>query len=176
MSTNWTNIPDANIDAGSPMRDVDLMAMRDNPIAIAERASGAPWQNIGDVTTLTSSGTWTVPTGVYRIIVTCIGGGQGGGLAQTDGNGNGLWNSGQNGGNTIFASVVAAGGSGGAMSGLVSNNGGRGLGLHGMGGKIVRQSITVTPAQAISYTIGTGGAGYSGFGVSGGNGLIIVEW
>lgn len=38
----YTPIPDGNLDADSPVRDVDMLALRDNPIAIAEGASGAP--------------------------------------------------------------------------------------------------------------------------------------
>ena len=38
----WTNIPDSNIEPGKPIRSIDGLALRDNPIAIAEGASGAP--------------------------------------------------------------------------------------------------------------------------------------
>lgn len=40
--TTYTAIPDANFDVDKPMRSVDGLLMRDNPIAIAEGASGAP--------------------------------------------------------------------------------------------------------------------------------------
>ena len=174
--TNWTTIPDGNIDAGSPLRDVDLMALRDNPVAIAERANGAPWQNIGNIVTLTGNGTWTVPVGVYRLIVTCVGGGQGGGIAQMAEGSGGVWTTGSNGRSSSFGSVVASGGNGTSMSGLVSNNGGRGVGLHGMGGQIVRQSLNVTPGQNIPYIVGAGGAACHNYGTAGGGGLIIIEW
>lgn len=39
---DWTTIPDAAIAEGQPVRDVNLKAMRDNPIAITEGATGAP--------------------------------------------------------------------------------------------------------------------------------------
>lgn len=39
---NYTDIPDGNLDPDSPIRSVDGLALRDNPIAIAEGASGAP--------------------------------------------------------------------------------------------------------------------------------------
>ena len=167
----WTNISDTVLEPGKPARSIDALALRDNPIAIAERAAGAPWQNIGNVTTLTSSGTWTVPAGVYRIIVTCVGGGQGGGIFDESNS-----RSGANGGNTVFSGITASGGSGNVMTGWVSSNGGRGRGANGMGGKIVRQSIAVNPNQSISYIIGAGGAGYSTYGEPGGSGAIIVEW
>ena len=166
----WTDITDAALEPGKPARSIDALALRDNPIAIAERSANAPWQNIGNVTTLTSSGTWTVPAGVYRIIVTCIGGGQGGGVFDDS-------NSipGKNGGNTIFGGITASGGNGNTMSGWVSANGGRGRGANGMGGQIIKRLIAVTPNQVISYTVGGGGAAYD-YGTPGGSGVIIIEW
>jgi hypothetical protein len=38
----WTNIADEFLEPGKPVRSVDGLALRDNPIAIAEGASGAP--------------------------------------------------------------------------------------------------------------------------------------
>ena|SRR5690554_395582 len=38
----WTNIADTFLEPGKPVRSVDGLALRDNPIAIAEGASGAP--------------------------------------------------------------------------------------------------------------------------------------
>jgi hypothetical protein len=40
--TTYTAIPDANLDPDSPARSIDALALRDNPIAITEGASGAP--------------------------------------------------------------------------------------------------------------------------------------
>ena len=39
---DWTTIHDGAIAEGQPVRDVNLMALRDNPIAITEGATGAP--------------------------------------------------------------------------------------------------------------------------------------
>lgn len=39
---DWTTLPDAAIEEGKPVRAVDGRALRDNPIAIAEGATGAP--------------------------------------------------------------------------------------------------------------------------------------
>ena len=39
---DWTSISDSNIEPGKPIRSIDGLALRDNPIAIAEGASGAP--------------------------------------------------------------------------------------------------------------------------------------
>ena len=38
----WVNIPDEVLEPGKPIRSVDGFAMRDNPMAIAEGADGAP--------------------------------------------------------------------------------------------------------------------------------------
>src|SRR5690625_3325913 len=38
----WTNIPTDRIEPGKPIRAIDGLAWRDNPIAIAEGARGAP--------------------------------------------------------------------------------------------------------------------------------------
>lgn len=40
--TTWTAIDNARLEPGKPARSVDALALRDNPIAIAEGASGAP--------------------------------------------------------------------------------------------------------------------------------------
>lgn len=39
---DWTTIPDTSLDPDAPARSIDAKALRDNPIAIAEGASGAP--------------------------------------------------------------------------------------------------------------------------------------
>ena len=38
----FTVIPDANLEPDKPARSIDALALRDNPIAIAEGAAGAP--------------------------------------------------------------------------------------------------------------------------------------
>ena len=38
----WTTIPDSSIEPGKPIRSIDTLALRDNPVAIAEGAAGAP--------------------------------------------------------------------------------------------------------------------------------------
>lgn len=45
---SWTDIPNSSIESGAPIRAVDGLALRDNPIAIAEGQAGAPRiQNAG---------------------------------------------------------------------------------------------------------------------------------
>jgi hypothetical protein len=38
----WTDITDASLEPGKPVRSVDLLALRDNTIAIARAEAGAP--------------------------------------------------------------------------------------------------------------------------------------
>lgn len=38
----WTTIPDSSLEPGKPIRSIDALALRDNPVAIAEAAPGAP--------------------------------------------------------------------------------------------------------------------------------------
>ena len=38
----WTNIANANLDAGAPIRSVDILAIRDNIVALANGDTGAP--------------------------------------------------------------------------------------------------------------------------------------
>lgn len=40
--TDWTTIPNSSLETGKPIRAVDGRALRDNPIAISEGATGAP--------------------------------------------------------------------------------------------------------------------------------------
>jgi len=39
---DWTNVPDTSLEPGAPAKGRDMRFLRDNPIAIAEGASGAP--------------------------------------------------------------------------------------------------------------------------------------
>lgn len=40
--TVFTTVPDSVLDPGDPIRSVDIIAIKNNPIAIAEGATGAP--------------------------------------------------------------------------------------------------------------------------------------
>ena len=79
--TTWTEIADTALEQGKPVRSVDTLALRDNPKAIANRATGAPIVRIAQPEFLTGSGNWVVPNGVTAFKVTCVGGGGGGGGA-----------------------------------------------------------------------------------------------
>jgi len=38
----WTTIPDSSLEPGKPIRSIDALSIRDNPVAITEGAVGAP--------------------------------------------------------------------------------------------------------------------------------------
>jgi hypothetical protein len=40
--TTYTSIPNSSLEPGKPIRSIDGLALRDNPIAITEGAAGAP--------------------------------------------------------------------------------------------------------------------------------------
>ena len=76
----WTSIADARLEPDKPARSIDALALRDNPIAIAENAANAPKVEQYYLL-ITTSTTWTVPkTGQYWIDLIgggAIGGGKG---------------------------------------------------------------------------------------------------
>jgi hypothetical protein len=54
---DWTTIPDSSIEPGKPIRSIDGLALRDNPIAITEGAAGAPRNTDASLsTTATNTG------------------------------------------------------------------------------------------------------------------------
>lgn len=54
--TTYTTIPDGDIDQDSPVTQPLMTALRDNPIAIAEGASGAPRINLSAVSQVVTAG------------------------------------------------------------------------------------------------------------------------
>lgn len=171
---DWTNITDSVLEPGKPIRSVDALAFRDNPIAIAERATGAPRVKVASIELLTTSGTFTVPDGVSRIKVTVIGGG--GGSDNNDGGAGG------SGGVSIkfidtepgteFSYSIGGGGSirsaGGTTSfsnecqatgGGAGSNGNGGLGGIGSGG-----SVNINTTDGGDGRQGTGGSNLFGGG------------
>ena len=85
----WTTIADARLEPDKPARSIDAIALRDNPVAIAENAPNAPKVNQYYLL-ITTSTTWTVPkTGQYQIDIVGGGGGGGGGVGSSTGGGGG---------------------------------------------------------------------------------------
>jgi len=87
----WTDIPDTDIDADSPITETLMTQIRDNI------------ENVRQVTQqiFTTSGTYTKPTGLAYALVQVVGGGGGGGGADST---------------AITLETAASGGDGGGMS------------------------------------------------------------
>ena len=173
----WTDIDDARLEPGKPIRSVDGLALRDNPVAIAEGAEGAPKVEIFEAL-FTASGAFVVPkTGRYFVDIVG-GGGRGGGNGTNRGalagGRAGRWISvemslsagetlpvvvGAAGGSSSFNGVTAAAGtSGDARPGASDNAGGDGE--RGAWGNV--------SGGTGDSTYGTGGRGGVGYGAGGG--------
>ena len=160
---------------------------------------GTSWSTVGassvkKVDRFTSSGTWTVPTGVTYAIAHIRGGG---GNVRINGG-----TTGQGGSSSVaFASgtVTATGGNGVYISGsggnivgggAVAGQANSGHGAHGWGGKatssengqaedgaLIVAGAAVTPAASITVTVGAGGTGSGGdAGADGGSGYVWIEY
>lgn len=152
-------------------------------------AAGSP---IVKVEAFTSSGSWTVPTGVTYAVAHIRGGGGGMAIDATD--------AGDGGSSSVaFASgtVTANGGSKAAVAGYSSNvigpvpyaaKANSGHGAFGVNGKINAASAgraedgayivagaDVTPAASITVTVGAGGTAGSA-GAAGGSGYVWIEY
>jgi len=132
----WTTIADTRLEPDKPARSIDAIALRDNPVAIAENAPNAPKVNQYYLL-ITTSTTWTVPkTGQYWIDL--IGGGGGGG-------------SGSGGAGAIGG---GGGGSGYVASKMLTLTQGD------------TYPIVIGIAGNVSASYGSGGAATTGFGLS----------
>jgi len=194
--TAYTTLDSDDLGANKILRAATMSALDSNPVAIAQRGTGAPWLNgIGAITSLTSgSGNWTVPAGVYRIKATAVGGG-GGASAGAD---------------TTFDSIT--GGGGGSQAGGIVSNGGSasggdinipggggeqqrnnfaGLDVYGsggysaVGGSVGRGGTYISNTSGLFTAPGGGGTAIKAFSVEpgdllaysvGGNGIIIIEY
>lgn len=158
---------------------------------------GSAWQTVGassvkKVAVFTSSGSWTVPTGVTYAIAHIRGGGGGTSL------GGGTTTNAGNGGSSSVAfsggTITATGGNGILIVGQTTNNfsstgpANSGQGATTSGGASAYSSATrapdgalivagdsVTPAASITVTVGAGGtAGTSG--AAGASGYVWIEY
>jgi len=193
----WTSIADARLEPDKPARSIDALALRDNPIAIAENAANAPKVDQYYLL-ITTSTTWTVPkTGQYWIDL--IGGGGGGGdgtggggggsgyvaskvltLTQGDtypivigiaGNGGASAASGFGGAATTGFGLSAAGGGGGGGSPSGGGGGtGHSSGRNGSGGIGGKGGSAPILVPDINATDGAGASGSGGFGYGAGGG------
>ena len=193
----WTTIADARLEPDKPARSIDALALRDNPIAIAENAPNAPKVDQYYLL-ITTSTTWTVPkTGQYQIDI--VGGGGNGAAGATGGGyggGGGAGGGGGSAGDSIRLELsltqgdaypLVIGALGGASSGFgvtMRGNARRGeLGggnisnYGGFGGEGAQPTFSATTAvvataggNGASSGYGAGGVGGVGGGVYGGGG------
>ena len=193
---SYVTLDNDDLGANKIFRAATASALDTNPVSIAQRGTGAPWLNgVGAIATRTSgSGNYTVPAGVDRLKVTCVGGGGGGGASLNGGGG----------GSTTFGSLTAGGGGGGFLVGtdgsggsasggdinlsgitggtpayfstLGSGGAGSGGGGNGGSGAVCIGVVAAEPGDVIAYAVGSGGAGGSGGGVAGSAGIIIIEY
>jgi hypothetical protein len=153
--------------------------------------TGSAWASISSVTKVdrfTSSGTWTVPTGVTYAIAHITGGGGGAGSSSS---GNGGTSSVAFAGGTVSANggIGAQGGYvEGAQSQAGADNSGNGATFNGsdssnttklkaigQDGAYITAGAAVTAGASITITIGAGGtAGSSG--AAGGSGYVWIEY
>ena len=182
----WTTIADARLEPDKPARSIDALALRDNPIAIAENAPNAPKVDQYYLL-ITTSTTWTVPkTGQYQIDI--VGGG-GNGAAGTGGyfGAGGAGGAGGKAGDSIRLELsltqgdtypLVIGALGGASSGFgvtMRGNARRGefgggniSGNGGFGGEGAQPTFSAT--TAVVATAGGDGASVGGVGGIGGVG------
>ncbi len=191
----WTNIPDANLDAGSPLRDVDLMALRDN-IAYARNTHG--------FAVFTSNGVFVPVAGITTYRVTLYGGGGGGGGLRTgygDGGRGGFGGTGMfyangitvnqqiviggggyggsanslggGGGNTTAFGITAAGGGGGGVA--YYDNGAYQAGPSGNDGGCNSAGVNAH-AGIFAYPFFSSYGWCGGQSIAGNGGICIIEW
>lgn len=180
------NIPDANLGALAPTSNttgsvIQLPNMTSFPVTpqigvlafvngILYYYSGTAWIQIAASTgtqTFTSSGTFSVPAGVNRVFVLCVGGGGGGGV----------YNSTEVGTSGTYTTIALGGGGGGAVSGWIDVTPGQNIavtvgsgGAGGVfGGAVPGNGGSSSFGGFLTATGGTGGNGSTSG--TGGNGV-----
>ncbi len=201
--TTWTAIPDSNLEPGAPARSVDILAIRDNSAAMAERATGAPVVQVpARAYYVTGTGaTWTIPDNVtaFTMYITGAGGGGSDGVSPgsaggnstctynsvtyTGGGGAGSPTIGSGAGGTASggdANITGQSGAGGGNALSAGFGGGScgygGLGGGGAGALCIKRVAVVVGQTTVTYTVGGGGAAGGSPGTAGGAGLIIFEY
>lgn len=163
--TTYNAILDSDIDSDSPVTAALMTNIRDNPIAMMQRASGAPWLNgVGAIAAFTSSGSWTAPAGVYSAKITVVGGGGGGGSSSG------------NGGTSSFGTgpiLSATGGTAGSSTPTGGAGSGGDINIAGGLGDVPNTGTlgaSAVPGKGASGFFGAGGYGAGGDGTASGNG------
>jgi len=170
--------------------------------ATTQTTAAGPSAYVGDRgQVFTSSGTFTIPTGVTAIKVSIVGGGGGGGVVDNANGSGGGTSSVASGTQSIstrsatggqganqFNSNVSGSGSGGDLNltttfGISSFGffprgvGGASSGLvpGGAGGGCLAFITSLTPGNTLTVTVGSGGAGAAGAG-AGTAGVVVIEF
>jgi len=162
--TAYTTLDSDDLGANKILRAATMSALDSNPVAIAQRGTGAPWLNgIGAIEAITSgSGNYTVPDGAYRVKATVVGGGGGGG--GSSGNGSA-------GGSTTFGPITCTGGGGGTGSSSAAGSGSGGyINIRGGDGCYTFGGSTPVGFGGASKTGGSTASAGSGYGAGGGPG------
>jgi hypothetical protein len=155
--------------------------------------TGSAWANVGtstNVATFTTSGTWTVPTGVTYAVayIRAGGGGMGTASSGTGGTSSVAFAAGTvsaTGGAGVNLSLVTAvaGAAGAANSGLGARGEGYNAGLGGAtqgaafagDGALITAGGAVTAGASITITVGAAGAAGTS-GIAGGSGYIYITY
>lgn len=195
----WTDIDDSRLEPGKPIRSVDGLALRDNPIAIAEGAEGAPKVEVFEQV-FTASGVFVAPK-AGRYFVDLVGGGGGGSNGGPNafgvGGSRGAWvretvvlSAGQSVPVVVGGSATAS--SFGALTAPAGTGAGAQEGKQGRDGVFGNVNAANGSTQYASNPGGVGGRGYgaggggggagngsSGTGAVGGagaQGIVMVRW
>ena len=172
----------------------DLVYLQDtNSVLFYDGSSWSGFGKVKKVEAFTSSGTWTVPSGVTYAIAHIRGGGGGIGV-ENNGAGDGGSSSVAFASGTVTATggtKFAVSGSGGNIIGNISyaaqaNSGHGAGGTAGKGtsasagraedGAYIVAGAAVTPAASITVTVGAGGTAGSPNGAAGGSGYVWIEY
>jgi len=183
---SYTALADALFDPGQPIRSIDGLALRDNPLAITQGASGAPqvWAQALRYVEFTASGTFNVPTDcrlVYVEVWGAGGSGRSGNAAGGQGGGSGSYAAGWVDVSAESTVTVTVGAGGAAATGTTNgNNGGNssfgsfviaGGGLGGTTTDVYNGGVADSPVSIPMSIRGSRGVFGSGGNFVGGRGL-----
>mgnify|MGYP000032170669 CR=1 FL=1 len=172
----WTVLPDAGFDVGKPITQAQGLGLKDNPEAMAERATNAPIVQVPfkEYKLTGTATTWNIPAGVTAFEVHVTGGGGSGDNVASGGDG----------GTSNFVydgvTVQATGGISGYGTGAGGTASGANLAIAGGSGATVAGSSNATGQGGSSYyggpgAYGSGGEGNAAGDIGGGAGATAIR-